>query len=213
MTSVPGFRPTVEARLVQLVRQDRLSTRAAISRVRSEGYRIGNDRARGILNLAFGKTVTGSQRSALGLGQAATIRTVRGANGRQERIIRASYRVVAPIIAQVQGAGGRNFSAQPTIRGERQVTINVQGFQGRQTLIAAFQKDFKNSQEALARQAVHQETGVDVRYITGLEVGPPTIELRRRPQGSRIPGQSTPNRRLNPTGLSVADAARQVFGF
>lgn len=185
MTASPGFRPSVESRLVDLVQRRGLSTRAAVSAVRSEGYRISNDRARGLVNLARGREVTGLQRRALGITGPIIQR------GR-ERVIRATYSVVAPIIAQFQGRGGRTFSTQPQIRGERTITVNVQGFRGRQTLIAAFQRDFANVQTALAREAAARATGVTLRYLTDVQTGTPRIELIRQPTGSRRAGSTGP---------------------
>ena len=185
MTQTPNFRPTVESRLLEFVLRQGLSTRAAISRVRSEGYRIGNDRARGLVNLATRRQITGVQRNALGIRRGVEVRGE--GTGRTTRTIRATYRVIAPIIAHYQGKPG-SIRDRPTIHTERTITIPITGIHGRTTLTTLFQRDFKNRQQALAREVMERDTDYSLESVV-INVGNPRIsqsrlELRRRAPGS-----------------------------
>lgn len=210
MTQTPGFRPTVESRLLHFVLRSGLSTRAAISRVRSEGYRIGNDRARGLVNLARRRPVTGIQRNALGIRHGVQV-TGEG-TGRTTRTIRATYRVIAPIIAHYQGKPG-SIRDRPTIHVERTITVPITGIHGRTTLTTLFQRDFKNRQQALAREVLERETSYSLESVV-VNVGEPRItqsrspsrlELRRRAPGSS--GFSTATAGTQPARQRVASDA------
>ena len=162
----PDYSPSAEERLLHLVRRG-FSTRAATAQLRSEGYRIGNDRARALVNLARQQDLTARQRRVLGIPQ--EVRFERGRRG-FTTTIKATFQVIAPLISHWTRSGAterRNVESRQTI------TIPISGIKGRQSLVTAMRSHISTISKTLARAEAERTQGYQLQYQTN-DLGQPT---------------------------------------
>ena len=176
----PDYSPSAEERLLHLVRRG-FSTRAATAQVRAEGYRIGNDRARALVNLARQRNLTARQRQVLGIPN--EVRFERGRAG-FTTVIKATFQVVAPLIShwtRSDSTQRRNVESRQTI------TIPITGIKGRDSLTTIYRKHYSTTKKTLAREIAERTQGVQLQYQTSDLGNPSQIRLVKTRVGGSGP--------------------------